>query len=71
MLALLREENIPSGGLQALGKLRCRVWVKKIEAECCWVQKQRWEEIMQIPSKGNCGVLGSESSSSSRSSFQV
>ena len=60
MLALLREENISSGGLQVLGKLRCRVWVKKTEAEY-WGQIQRWEEITQMLSERNCGALGCES----------
>lgn len=52
MVALLREENISSDGLQVLGKLRCRVWVKKTEAEY-WGQIQRCEEVMQMLSKRN------------------
>lgn len=60
MLALLREENISSDGLQVVGKVRCRVWVKKTEAEC-WGQIQRWEEILQMLRRRNCGALGSES----------
>lgn len=60
MLALLSEESVSSDGLQVLVKLRCRVWVKKTGAEY-WGQIQRWEEIMQMLSKRNCGALGSDS----------